>query len=290
MVYSGNDTVTVKRKGVDGPYQVIEIEYPKITGLKNGTSEYDDGNGNVRDGSYAVFVDYYLDKVATTVDELQIAADNFAGNYYVEADTLFRRKSDGVDMPANLTFPNVKIQSNLTFSLSGTGDPSTFTFTMDALPGYTYFDKTREVLCVIQVIEDFTNADKKIQPVMPSNAPKLEHAKDEIDDAHYIGYGDGTTTTGGNKEGGAVAYAIYGNNSIATTGSATYALVSSTVPSSVTWVVDIPAEGGATGTSAAEGDATGTEVTAGSTAGKATLQAKVDNVVVAEKEITVAAG
>ena len=179
--------------------QKITITGPKLEGLQTwATSDIEvDASGYIVAGSYAVFVDYYLDKVASKVDELQIAADNFAGNYYVEADTLFRRKSDGVDMPANLTFPNVKIQSNLTFSLSGTGDPSTFTFTMDALPGYTYFDKSREVLCVIQVIEDQTNADKIINPVMPHNVT-LEHNKTEIDDAHYIGYGDGTTSTGGN--------------------------------------------------------------------------------------------
>ena len=180
MIVSGNNTVTV-----DETKKIITIEQPKIGETAVTTSQQ-------------VFVDYYLDKLASQVDELQIAADNFAGNYYVEADTLFRRKSDGVDMPANLTFPNVKIQSNFTFSLAGTGDPSTFTFTMDALPGYTYFDKSREVLCVIQVVEDKNYADKKINPVMPHNTT-LEHKKDEIDDAHYIGYGDGSSSTGGNQ-------------------------------------------------------------------------------------------
>ena len=174
--------------------QAIKIADPKSQGIADFAS--DDETTLAANGQYAVFVDYYLDKKATAVDELQIAADNFAGNYYVEADTLFRRKSDGVDMPANLTFPNVKIQSNLTFSLSGTGDPSTFTFTMDALPGYTYFDKSREVLCVIQVIEDQTNADKIINPVMPHNE-SLEHDIEEINDSRYIGFG-GTTPTKGN--------------------------------------------------------------------------------------------
>ena len=102
-------------------------------------------------------------------------------------------------MPANLTFPNVKIQSNLSFSLSSTGDPSTFTFTMDALPGYTYFDKSKEVLCVIQVIEDQTNADKIINPIMPHNEV-LEHDSTEIDDSHYIGFGTGSGTTKGNAK------------------------------------------------------------------------------------------
>ena len=194
-------TVTVTAKSGATVHQVINIADAKLTGLqdwaKASASVPTDANGFINEGQYTVFVDYYLDKAATSVDELQIAADNFAGNYYVEAETLFRRKSDGVDMPANLTFPNVKIQSNLTFQLSGTGDPSTFTFTMDALPGYTYFDKSREVMCVIQVIEDQTNADKIINPVMPHNKT-LEHNDKEVNDSHYIGYGDGSTSTGGN--------------------------------------------------------------------------------------------
>ena len=194
-------TVAVTAKSGATVHQIITIEDAKLTGLqdwaKSSASVPIDANGFIEEGQYTVFVDYYLDKNATAVDELQIAADNFAGNYYVEAETLFRRKSDGVDMPANLTFPNVKIQSNLTFQLSGTGDPSTFTFTMDALPGYTYFDKSREVMCVIQVIEDQTNADKIINPVMPHNKT-LEHNDKEVNDSHYIGYGNGTTSTGGN--------------------------------------------------------------------------------------------
>ena len=108
----------------------------------------------------SVFVDFYVTKKGNAVSELQIDASNFAGYYYVEASTLFRRQADGVDMPAELTFPNVKIQSNFTFNMASTGDPSTFTFTMDALPGYTYFNPTRKVLCAIQIVEDaIANAD-----------------------------------------------------------------------------------------------------------------------------------
>lgn len=112
-----------------------------------------------------VFVDFYVVK-NSAVTELQIDAENFAGNYYVEASTLFRRESDGKDMPAEITLPNVKIQSNFTFSMASTGDPSTFTFTMDAFPGYTAFDKTKKVLCVIQVVEDSADADKEAKTVM----------------------------------------------------------------------------------------------------------------------------
>ena len=56
-------------------------------------------------------------------------------------------------MAATFIIPKVKIQSNFTFSMASSGDPSTFTFTMDAFPDYTKFDKTKEVLFVLQIIE-----------------------------------------------------------------------------------------------------------------------------------------
>ena len=126
-----------------------------------------------------VFVDFYVVK-KSAVHELQIDAENFAGNYYVEASTLFRRESDGKDMPAEITLPNVKIQSNFTFSMASTGDPSTFTFTMDAFPGYTAFDKTKKVLCVIQVVEDVNDADKEIKTVMGHSTGEIDASKDSV--------------------------------------------------------------------------------------------------------------
>lgn len=98
-----------------------------------------------------VRIDYYIIKSAGA-QTITIDAENFAGYYYVEASTLFRRQDTGVDMPAELVIPNVKIQSNFTFTMAATGDPSTFTFTMDAFPGYTMFDRTKKVLCAIQII------------------------------------------------------------------------------------------------------------------------------------------
>ena len=106
-----------------------------------------------------VFVDYYITKKASQVSELQIDAENFAGYYYVEASTLFREQISGRDLPAELTFPNVKIQSNFTFTMASTGDPSTFTFTMDAFPGYTYFQPNKKVLCAMQILEDIDVED-----------------------------------------------------------------------------------------------------------------------------------
>ena len=138
-----------------------------------------------------VMVDYYVDLPGKQVYEADLTADMFAGFYYVEADTLFRRQSDGKDMPANLTFPNVKIQSNFTITMAGTGDPSTFTFTMDAFPGYTYFDKTKKVLCVLQIVEDATKSASRGEPVMP-HTEGHEHDEESV----YNDIFDGASNAG----------------------------------------------------------------------------------------------
>ena len=99
-----------------------------------------------------VFVDFYKEYKSDAI-EITITADKFAGYYYLEASTLFRREADGVDLPAEFIIPKVKIQSAFTFTMSSAGDPSTFTFTMDAMPDYTHFDKTKKVLAVLQVLK-----------------------------------------------------------------------------------------------------------------------------------------
>ena len=126
--------------------------------------------GATKEKNTTVFVDFYVTKDSNVVSELQIDAENFAGYYYVEASTLFRRQSDGVDAPVEITIPNVKIQSNFTFTMASTGDPSTFTFTMDAFPGYTMFDRTKKVLCVMQIVEEAESTSANIHSVMPHEA------------------------------------------------------------------------------------------------------------------------
>lgn len=104
-------------------------------------------------GTVTVLVDYYVDMTAGA-KEITITADQFAGYYYIEGDTLFRRQSDGVDLPAQLVIPNAKIQTNFTFTMAPSGDPSTFTFTADAFPGKVKGNKTNKVLYALQIIED----------------------------------------------------------------------------------------------------------------------------------------
>ena len=155
----------------DAPLFVLGIEDDgSLTGEVLSGATVDSTNKqqiNITHADANVMVDYYVDLPGLNVWEADITPDTFAGYYYVEADTLFRQQATGKDMPANLTFPNAKVQSNFTITMAGTGDPSSFDFTIDAFPGYTYFDKTKKVLCVLQIAEGGEGITKTYgKPVM----------------------------------------------------------------------------------------------------------------------------
>lgn len=130
-------------------YDTIEVE--------QGSNRYStqDAEGNPFLPAYGTFdsvlIDFYVERTSDA-QQIEITADKFGGNYYLEASTLFRDQN-GVDMPAEFIIPNCKIQSNFTFTMASSGDPSTFTFTMDAFPDYTRFDHTKKVLAAIQIIK-----------------------------------------------------------------------------------------------------------------------------------------
>ena len=124
--------------------------------------------------SYTVLLDYYV-KMTSGVQQIEITPDKFAGSYYLEASTLFRRQDNGTDMPAQFVIPNVKIQSAFTFSMAASGDPSTFTFTMDAFPDYTKFDKSKKVLFALQIVDDF-------------QAKSMRTAREEMEEPMTRGY------------------------------------------------------------------------------------------------------
>jgi hypothetical protein len=180
----------------DAPFFVVVAEADgSITGEMIEGLKVDDSNkkkltGTITEG-YAgkpVFVDFYVLKAGNAVSELQIDAENFAGYYYVEAATLFREQTTGRDLPAELTFPNVKIQSNFTFNMASTGDPSTFSFTMDAFPGYTYFNQNKKVLCAMQILEDVNAADEaEAESVFIHNEASVEMNKDVEDSVQAVG-------------------------------------------------------------------------------------------------------
>ena len=56
--------------------------------------------------------------------QINIDANSFAGYYYIEASTLFRAEATGKVFPAEFVIPRGKIQSNFTFTMASTGDPS----------------------------------------------------------------------------------------------------------------------------------------------------------------------
>ena len=117
-----------------------------------------------------VKLDFYL-IMASGVTEVDIKPNDFGGFFYVEAQTLYRREDTGLDMAAEIILPKVKVQSGFTFSMAASGDPSTFTFTMDAFPGYTMFDRTKKVMCVMQIIGSDQTAGAE---------ETVAHAHDEI--------------------------------------------------------------------------------------------------------------
>lgn len=146
-----------------------------LTGtLISGLAVSDDGKkltkASVAEVGKTVFVDFYVVKASAKVSEIQIDAASFGGNFYVEASTLFRDQATGKDLPCEITLPNVKIQSNFTFSMASTGDPSTFEFVMDAMPGYTMFDRAHKVMCVMQVVEDTAAGSSTNDSVMKHTA------------------------------------------------------------------------------------------------------------------------
>ena len=140
---------------------------------------------NAKVGNIFMIDYYYESKEYEEVTQINIDAENFAGNFYLEASTLFRNKG-GVDLPAEFIIPNCSIQSNFTFSMAATGDPSTFTFTMDAFPDYTKYDKTKKVLCAIRILQDASATDEKVAPVnelqylTTSEAELVENQKEPV--------------------------------------------------------------------------------------------------------------
>ena len=66
-------------------------------------------------------------------------------------------------MPAEFIIPNCKIQSNFTFTMASSGDPSTFTFTVDAFPGVV-LGTTKKVLCAIQIVNEIADAEDITDP------------------------------------------------------------------------------------------------------------------------------
>lgn len=141
--------VTLGKRGIIPAAATDDIWF-KLVYAEGSDSAYTDpdfveAGDTVRIDCYAVY--------GKGAQELQIDAASFAGYYYIEASTLFRDEATGQDFPAEFIIPRGKIQSNFTFTMANSGDPSTFTFTIDAFPAYTKFNKTKKVMAALQIID-----------------------------------------------------------------------------------------------------------------------------------------
>ena len=141
----------------DGSYNIRVVTHDLYDTVDDTSDSYEAKSIPAVTAFDSVIVDYYTAR-ESDAQQIEITADKFGGNYYLEASTLFRDQN-GVDMPAEFIIPNCKIQSNFTFTMASSGDPSTFTFTMDAFPDYTRFDHTKKVLAAIQIIKSGSSQD-----------------------------------------------------------------------------------------------------------------------------------
>lgn len=171
---TGDSTDTVYIFPLDGngnvhtePYIPTSITKKSVSGKDVYTLVLDNSVGGFYsenalkefiNNGYAL-VDYYVEHRQDAM-QINITADQFGSNFYIEASTLFKDEK-GTDHPAEFIIPNGKIQSNFTFSLASSGDPSTFTFTVDAFPDYVRFDQSEKVLSAIQVLGASTQDDKE---------------------------------------------------------------------------------------------------------------------------------
>ena len=105
-------------------YKANGKELVAATRTTDGKHDYRH-DANAPKAGDVVLVDYYVER-KSGAQQIEITADKFGGNFYLEASTLFR-DTNGVDMPAEFVIPNCKVQSNFTFAMSSSGDPSTFT-------------------------------------------------------------------------------------------------------------------------------------------------------------------
>lgn len=137
---------------------VYDANGTTITCYANGAT----GHTDLAEGTI-VLVDYYVCHTSG-VKVINITPDIKGQNFYIEASTLFRDEASGQDMPAEFVIPNGKVQSNFTFSMASSGDPSTFSFVVDAFPAPTKFDPTKKVLAALYVVEGDTDEDNSKRP------------------------------------------------------------------------------------------------------------------------------
>lgn len=129
-----------------------------------------------------VLVDYYTEQ--SKGKQIEITPDKFGGYFYLEGSTLWRNEDTGNDDAAEIVIPRCKVQSNFTFTMASTGDPSTFDFVLDAFPDYSKFDTTKKVLAILQVVEDSESSEGD-EELMRSHIEKTDIGRGEGEDKNH---------------------------------------------------------------------------------------------------------
>ena len=167
VVAGESGTIDISAAILSGDHKETLVNEDIFGFIVNGAGEITKRLGAATDASTAtaikfadveagdsVLVDFYVTRVSGA-QEISIEADRFAGSFYIEGDTLFRRQSDSKDLAAQMIIPNAKIQTAFEFSMSPEGDPSTFTFTADAFPGILAGDTSgKKKMYALRILED----------------------------------------------------------------------------------------------------------------------------------------
>ena len=156
LIYNTNNNLCCEPFSSESAKNKVTVEGNKITitldeSVARNEKEEEIDWANIKNTGFTLLADFYVEKSEGAM-QINITPDKFGGAFYVEASTLFRDQQTQIDMPAEFIIPNARVQSNFTFTMAGSGDPSTFTFTMDAFPDYTRFDRKEKVLASIQII------------------------------------------------------------------------------------------------------------------------------------------
>lgn len=115
---SGNSyTITGQASNTKAYYAIVDDDNNLIEAPKEFTS----GSTTLANG-VTYFLDYYVIE-QSPVTVISLTGEDLGINFYVEAETLFRGQ-DGLDRPAEFIIPKAKIQSNFTFNMAASGDPS----------------------------------------------------------------------------------------------------------------------------------------------------------------------
>ena len=186
----GGYATTFANTGANSGFYMLDLEsaaageliIEKGAGTDSVDIEVKATDGNAPSENEVVILDFYL-YMTNSVTTVEILPESFGGYFYVEAQTLFRDESTGKDMAANLTFPKVKIQSAFTFTMASSGDPSTFTFTMDAFPGYAINRPKKKTMCDMQIIFHEEDNDDKVDQCDEewTDTPSFHKADNRID-------------------------------------------------------------------------------------------------------------